>query len=146
MRNPMTAFESTIEALEHQWMRAWIQGDRKSMKSLSAREFIFLLGAETPAILDRTSWLEAAGTRMRCHSYRFGPVYIRRIGVIASFASNVTIEMELDGKPLSGDVWQTDLWRRKGFSQRWKLAERTLSRPDGDLALPLAIKAMQLWK
>lgn len=142
----MTAFKSTIEALEHQWMRAWIQGDRKSMKSLSAREFIFLLGAESPAILDRTSWLEAAGTRLRCLSYRFGPVYIRKLGNIASFASNVAIEMELDGKPVSGDVWQTDLWRRKGFTQRWKLVERTLSRPDGDPALPVAVKAMQLWK
>ena len=59
----MSTFESTIEALEHQWMRAWMQRDRKAMKALASRDFIFLLGGVRAVILDRPSWLEAATGR-----------------------------------------------------------------------------------
>lgn len=142
----MANFESTIEALEHQWMRAWIARDRKTMKSLAARDFIFLLGSENAAILDRASWLEAAGTRLPCASYRFGSVYIRRHGTVATFASLVTLEARIDGMDWSGAMWVVDLWKRKGIRQRWKLVERTMARPDADSQLPGAVRAMQLWR
>ena len=142
----MANFESTIEALEHQWMRAWIQRDRKAMKSLASRDFIFLLGSDNAAILDRASWLEAAGTRLLCESYRFGSVYVRRHGSIAVFATAMTIEAQIDGEPLSGTVWVVDLWRKTGVRRRWNLLERTVSRPDTEAKLPAAIRAMQLWR
>lgn len=142
----MANFESTIEALEHQWMRAWIQRDRKTMKALAARDFIFLLGSEPPAILDRASWLEGAGSRLACTGYRFGSVYIRRHGTTATFASLVTLDATMDRKDWSGTTWVTDLWRRRGIRQTWKLAERTLTRPEPDSSYAPAIRAMQLWK
>lgn len=142
----MANFESTIEALEHQWMRAWIQRDRKTMKGLAGRDFIFLLGSDQAVILDRPSWLEAAGTRFLCDSYRFGSVYIRRHGSIAVFATAMTIEARVDGEPLSGTVWVVDLWKKTGVRRRWHLLERTLSRPDTDTKLPPAVRAMQLWR
>lgn len=142
----MTNFESTIEALEHQWMRAWIQQDRKVMKALAARSFIFLLGSEKAAILDRASWLEAAGSRFICESYRFGNVYVRRHGKIGVFASDLTIEASIDGHRWAGTIWIVDLWKRGGLRQRWNLLERTVSRPDPDPDLPAAIRSMQLWR
>lgn len=142
----MSTFESTIEALEHQWMRAWIQRDRKVMKALAARDFIFLLGSEKAAILDRASWLDAAGARFACESYRFGGVYVRRHGTVAIFASDLTIEASIDGGPWAGTIWMVDLWKRTGIRQRWKLLERTVSRPDVDPDLPVAIRSMQLWR
>jgi hypothetical protein len=146
MAQRMSTFESTIEALEHQWMRAWVQRDRKTMKALAARDFIFLLGSEKAAILDRASWLEAAGARFACASYRFGSVYVRRHGTIAVFATDLTIEASIDGHPWSGTIWMVDLWKRAGIRQRWKLLERTVSRPDPDPDLPAAIRSMQLWR
>lgn len=142
----MAKFESTIEALEHQWMRAWIQSDRPTMRTLAARDFIFLLGSERAAILDRASWLEAAGKRLTCDSYRFGSVYIRRHGTVATFASLVTLEAKIHGRDWSGAMWVVDLWKRKGIRQRWKLIERTMTRPDTDEKLPDAVRAMQLWR
>ena len=142
----MSTFESTIEALEHQWMRAWIQRDRKTMKSLASRDFIFLLGSDNAAILDRASWLEAAGTRLLCDSYRFGSVYVRRHGSIAVFAAAMTIEARIDSEPLSGTVFVVDLWKKTRLRRRWHLLERTLARPDPDAKLPGAIRAMQLWR
>ena len=59
----MDKFAAKIETLEHQWMRAWMQRDRKQMKALASREFIFLLGSTTAVILDRPSWRDAATTR-----------------------------------------------------------------------------------
>ena len=142
----MSTFESTIEALEHQWMRAWVQRDRKTMKQLTARDFIFLLGSEKAAILDRASWLEAAGTRLTCESYRFGSVYVRRHGSIGVFATDLTIEARVDGHPWSGTAWIVDLWKKSRVRRQWNLLERTVSRPDADPDLPAAIRSMQLWR
>lgn len=146
MQRRMANFESTIEALEHQWMRAWIARDRTAMKALAARDFIFLLGSENATILDRASWLEAAGGRLACESYRFGSLYVRRHGNIAVFASAMTIEARVDGEALSGTVWIVDLWRKSRLRNRWRLLERTMARPDGDTRLPAALRAMQLWR
>jgi len=38
-------------------MRSWMNRDRNGMKSLATGDFVFLLGAQTSAILDRPSWL-----------------------------------------------------------------------------------------
>lgn len=142
----MANFESTIEALEHQWMRAWIQRDRKAMKALAARDFIFLLGSDKATILDRPSWLEAAGARFVCESYRFGSLYVRRHGTIGVFAAMMEIEARVDGEPLSGPLWIVDLWKKTGVRRRWNLLERTVSRPDTDANLPRAVRGMQLWR
>jgi hypothetical protein len=146
MQPRMANFESTIEALEHQWMRAWIQRDRKTMKAMAARDFIFLLGSEKAAILDRASWLEAAGTRLLCESYRFGSLYVRRHGTVGVFAAMMEIEARVDGEPLSGPLWIVDLWKKTGVRRRWHLLERTVSRPDTDAGLPGAVRGMQLWR
>jgi hypothetical protein len=142
----MAHFESTIEALEHQWMRAWMQRDRKTMKALAARNFIFLLGSEKAAILDRASWLQATGTRLVCEGYRFGSHYVRRHGAIAVFAAMLEIEARVDGEPLPGPLWIVDLWKKSSVRRRWQLLERTVSRPDTGARLPAAIHAMQLWR
>jgi hypothetical protein len=142
----MATFETTIEALEHQWMRAWIARDRKAMKALAARDFIFLLGSEQAVLLDRASWLEAASGRFSCDSYRLGAIYARRHGTVGVFATTVHFEGRIDGEPLSGVLWIVDLWRKAGIRRQWRLLERTLSRPETNARLPAAIRAMQLWR
>ncbi|TCJ37457.1 DUF4440 domain-containing protein [Parafrankia sp. BMG5.11] len=142
----MDQFAAKIETLEHHWMRAWILGDRTAMKSLASREFIFLLGSTKPAILDRASWLEAATTRFRCTSYRFGEVYVRRHGGLSLFAAQLTMEGIIGDDEWSGAGWVTDLWARSKIRRKWQLVERVLSRPDEDRRFPPAIRSMQLWR
>ena len=146
MAPSMTSLEATIETLEHQWMRAWIQRDRKAMKALIARDFIFVLGSEQTVLLDRASWLEAAGERLVCSSYRFGQVYVRRHGNCAIFATSATLEARIGPVDLSGAVWIVDIWKKARMRRRWKLVERSFARPDGDDRLPGAVKTLQLWK
>lgn len=142
----MDEFASKIETLEHRWMRAWMQRDRNQMKALASRDFIFLLGSTSAAILDRVSWLEAATTRFRCSSYRFDEVYVRRHGAIAVFATQMTLEAKLGEHEWSGQTWVMDLWERGTVRRKWRIVERTISRPDEDKMMPDAIRSMQLWR
>jgi hypothetical protein len=142
----MDTFAAKIETLEHQWMRAWIQRDRKAMKALASRDFIFLFGSTRAAILDRPSWLDAATTRFKCESYRFGEVYVRRHGGTAVFACQATLEAKMGALDWSGQVWITDLWQRSRIRRNWHLVERVISRPDTDAEMPAAIRDLQLWR
>ena len=142
----MDEFASLIEALEHRWMRSWIQRDRKQMKLLAARDFIFLLGAHHPVMLDRASWLDAASGRFRCSGYRFEEVYVRRHGRVAVFAARMMIEAQLGGHEWSGATWVTDLWKRSPVRRKWQLIERSVARPDSDEHVAAEIRALQLWR
>ena len=141
----MDEFSSQIEALEHRWMRSWIQGDRKQLKAMTARSFILLFGGVEAVILDRTSWLEAANTRFICQAYRFESVYVRRHGSAAVFATQMHLKATLGDADLDGAVWLFDLWTRSVARRKWRLTERSISRTDGDARLVDAVRAMQLW-
>jgi ketosteroid isomerase-like protein len=142
----MSDLTSSIETLEHRWMRAWVNEDLKTLKSLTARDFILLTGSKPAAILDRPSWLEAAANRYLCSSYRFGDIYVRTIGSVALFATLLEVRASMDGRDWSGSMWISDLWRKGRVRRRWKLAQRIISRADEDPQLPRAIKSLQLWK
>ncbi|GAA4009780.1 hypothetical protein GCM10022211_25080 [Sphingomonas humi] len=136
-----------IEALEHQLMRSWIEGDRKVLKKLLNSRFRLVVGARAPVLLDRKSLVEAAGAGWRLHGYRFGnSVYSRTLGPSAVFAAELELKAEIDGKDLSGSWWMTDFWRRSGIAQRWQLADRQLSRLDENMQFPEAVRSLQLWR
>lgn len=142
----MDAFTSQIEALEHQFMRSWMNRDRNGLKSLCSSDFVFLLGAQTSAILDRPSWLEAATTRFQLAAYRFKDIYVRKHKKMAVFAARMSIEARIGSEKIEGDVWITDLWQRGRLRRQWKLVERNMSRPDQSADLPGLIREMQLWR
>ena len=142
----MSDLTPVIETLEHRWMRAWVNGDTKAQKGLTARDFMFLTGSKPPAILDRPSWLEAAAKRYFCSSYRFGDIFVRDFGSIAAFATRLELRATMDGHDWSGPMWITDLWRRGRVRRRWKLIQRIVSRVDEDPQLANAIQSLQLWK
>ena len=116
------------------------------MKALAAKEFVFLLGGQNSSMLDRPSWLEAATSRFLCTCYRFRNIYVRRHKKLAVFAARMSIEARLDPKKIECDVWITDLWQQGGIRRKWRLVERTMSRPDTTPELPEIIREMQLWR
>ena len=136
-----------IEALEHQLMRAWLEGDRKLMKKLLSSRFRLVVGGKAPVLLDRKSLIEAAGTGWRLNGYRFGnSVYSRKIVQSALFAVEVELKIEIDGMDLSGSWWMTDYWRRSGLRQSWQLTDRQMARLDEGTKFPDAVRALQLWR
>lgn len=141
----MADLTAQIETLENHYMRAWAQGDLPALKALTARGFHLLVGSKPAAMLDRPSWLEAATKRYLCSSYRFGDIYVRDLGPMALFASQLELKASLDGHDWSGRLWVTDLWRKGRIRRRWRLVERVLSRVEEDSDVPAAIKSMQLW-
>ena len=142
----MADLSPTIETLEHRWMRAWVNRDLKTLKAVTSKDFLLLIGSKPPAILDRPSFLEAAGKRYDCSGYSFGDVVVRDLGTIAMFAAPLELKATVDGKDVSGAMWVVDVWRRGRVRRGWKLFQRTISRGDTDRQLPAAIRSMQLWK
>ncbi|ANY20755.1 hypothetical protein A6F68_02255 [Tsuneonella dongtanensis] len=142
----MNDFASTIEALEHRWMRAWINRDRKDMKALADRDLVILFGSAHPAILDRASWLDAAETRLRCTGYRYGSIYTRRQGKSAIFAAPIELESTVDGRPVLDNTFVVSIWRRTAVRRRWLLIERVFAGQDTDADLPRDVRSMQLWR
>ena len=136
-----------VETLENRWMRAWVGRDAKTLRALTAKDFILLTASKPPAILDRPSWLEAAAKRHLASSYRFGDIYVREVGGLAAFSAVLELKATLDGKDASGGFWVTDLWR-KGRLRRssWKLVQRIVSKTDADPGVAKAIRSLQLWK
>ena len=135
-----------IETLENRWMRAWVGGDTRALKSLTSRNFRMVMGSKPSVILDSKSWLEAAATRYQCSSYRFGDIYVRDLGTVAIFATQLGIEATMDGHDWSGQLWVTDLWRKSRVRRKWTMIERVVSRPDENPDIPAAIRSLQLWR
>lgn len=135
-----------IETMENRYMRAWAQRDLPALKSLTGGNFQLLIGSKPAVMLDRPSWIEAATKRLLCSGYRFGDIYVRSLGGLAIFASQVEMQATLDGKDWSGQFWVTDLWRKGRIRRRWRMVERVLSRIDEDAQVPKAIRPMQLWR
>ncbi|WP_300974769.1 DUF4440 domain-containing protein [Sphingomonas sp. LHG3406-1] len=142
-----TDTNARTEALEHQLMRAWLEGDRKAMKGLLASRFRMVVGAKPPVLLDRKSLLEAAGTRWRIGGYRFGTsIYSRQLGATALFAAEIELQGSIEGVDVSGSWWLSDHWSRSSLTRRWQLIDRQLSRLDERPAFPDAVRSLQLWR
>ena len=135
-----------IETLENRYMRAWATRDLPVLKALTAHKFNLVVGSKPAVMLDRPSFLEAVAGRYVCSGYRFADIYVRDLGKIAVFASQVELKSRLDGQDWSGLFWVTDLWRKGRIRRRWRIAERVMSRVEEDKQVPAAIRSMQLWR
>jgi hypothetical protein len=142
----MADLTPVIETMEHRWMRAWVNGDMRAMKAITAKNFVLLTGSKPPTILDRPSWLEAAARRHLASSYRFGDIYVRDAGSVAAFSATLELKATLDRKDVSGTFWVTDLWRKGRVRRSWKLVQRIISKTDEDPGVAKAIRSLQLWK
>ena len=127
-------------------MRAWMGRDSRALKSLTASNFMMLVGSKPPVILDSRSWLDAAGARFLCRSYRFGDVYVRDLGSVTLFAAQVEMEASIDGEDWSGRLFVSDLWRKGKVRRSWRMTQRVISRAEDNAKVPAAIRSMQLWR
>jgi hypothetical protein len=142
----MANLHPLIETLERSYMRAWITGDSKALKALTARNFRMVIAAKPSVILDYKSWVDAATTRYLCSSYRFGDIYVRDLGAMTIFATRLEIEATMDGHDWSGEYWITDLWRKSRVRRNWRMVERVISRPEENPDAAAAIRSLQLWR
>jgi ketosteroid isomerase-like protein len=142
----MADITPVIETMENRWMRAWVQRDVRALRAATARSFILLMASKPPVILDQKSWLEAAGKRYICTSFRFGDIHVRDLGGVALFASQLELKATMDGNDWSGQFWVTDLWTKGRVRRNWRMAERVVSVSDGNPDIPAAIRALQLWR
>jgi len=142
----MADLHSIIETLKRQWMRAWVSGDAKALKALTARNFRMVIGSKPSVILDDKSWIEAATTRFSCSAYRFGDIYVRDLGPVTVFATQLSIEATMDGHDWAGTQWVTDVWRKSRVRRNWRMVERHVSRTDEGKDVAAAIRSLQLWR
>lgn len=142
----MADIHPIIETMENRWMRAWMTADTRELKALTSRNFRMVVASKPPMILDSKSWLEAAGKRYRCKSYRFGEIYAREIGAIAVFATQLELKATMDGHDWSGQFWVTDIWRKGRVRRKWRMVERIVSQPDEREDVASAVRSLQLWR
>ena len=142
----MTDIIPVIETMENRWMRAWISRDARTLKALTSPSFRMVIGSKPCVILDAKSWLESAGDRYLCSSFRFGDIYARNHGSVAIFATQLSLKATIDNQDWSGEVWVTDLWRKSRVRRNWRMIERVVSRPETDGQIPTAVKALQRWR
>jgi hypothetical protein len=142
----MADLHPIIETMEHRWMRAWVTGDSRALKALTSSNFRMLVGSKPSVLLDATSFLDAAATRYICTSYRFGDIYVRNVGSVAIFATQLSLTATLDERDWSGQFWVTDLWAKSKVRRQWRMIERALSRPENNPDVSAGIGALQLWR
>ena len=126
-------------------MRAWVNGDARALKALTSSNFRMLVGSKPSVLLDATSFLDAATSRYVCTSYRFGDIYVRNVGSVAIFATQLSLKATLDERDWSGQFWVTDLWAKSKVRRKWRMIERVLSRPEDNPDVSARIGALQLW-
>ena len=127
-------------------MRAWVAGDVRTLRRLTARDFRMVFATRPCVILDAPSWLKAAADRFVCDSYRFGDTYVSRCRSISVFAAQLHLEASVQGVGLSGTLWVTSVWAKTGMRRRWQVRERAISRLDDNAELPRAVASLQLWR
>jgi hypothetical protein len=142
----MADLTPVIETAEHRWMRAWMGRDSRALKALTASRFIMLVGSRPPVILDAPSWLDSAGGRFTCKSYRFDDVFVRDLGSVTVFAAQMEMEASMDGEDWSGRMFVSDLWRKGRVRRSWRMTQRIISRAEDNPKVAPAIRPMQLWR
>lgn len=140
----MTDKAAEIEALELRLMRAWVAGDAKEMKRLTARDFMCMVGTQPPQLLDRPSVLAALGRGFACTRFQLREVIVRNHGKCAWFVTGAELELMLGAKAWSGGFLISDLWRR-GALGGWKLTGRSIARLEPEARFADAVRALQLW-
>jgi len=121
----MAAVSAEIEALALGAMRAWVAGDVKAMKKLTARDFMFMVGTLPPQLLDRPSFIAAMERGFACTKFAFREVFVRQHGKSA---------------------WFIALWRRGSIARNWNLSDMSLARLEEGDRLADAVRGLQLWK
>lgn len=142
----MAAREAEIEAYALTAMRAWVAGDVKAMKKLTAREFLVLVGSTPPQLLDRPSFLAAIDTGFACARFAFREVIARQHGDAAWFCAGAELELLVGGRPWNGAFMVSALFRKGTWSSKMKLAELSFARIDPDPEFAPALTRLQLWK
>lgn len=142
----MAVSEAEIEALALGAMRAWVAGDTKAMKKLTAKDFLMLVGSTPPQLLDRPSFLAAMERGFTCTRFTFREVIARKHGDAAWFVAGAELEMSLGARPWSGSFLVSALWRKSVWSSKLLLADLSLARLDPDKDLAAAVGKLQLWK
>ncbi len=142
----MAVGEAEIEALALGAMRAWVAGDVKTMKKLTRRDFLMLIGSTPPQLLDRPSFLAAMERKFACSRFAFREVIARQHRDAAWFVAGAELDLALGGRPWTGAFLVSGLWRQGTWSRKWKLADLSLARLDADEGLAAAIGKLQLWK
>lgn len=141
----MADIAAQIEALALGTMHAWVAGDAKAMRKLTARDAMIMVGTAPPQLLDRPSFLAALERGFACTRFALREVIVRPYGKTAWFVAGAELDLALGARRWSGPFLITDLWR-KGAIGGWKLAERSLAPLGQGDGLAAAITRLQLWK
>ncbi len=142
----MADIEAEFDTRANRVMAAWLHCDASGLKTIVARDCLFLFGSTPPVLLDRPSFVAAIERDLVCRGFRFRERTARRYGTYVWFSGHLELELSVAGKDWSGHFLLTDLWRKSPLLRRWQLTERSIAPLMGDATFAGAIRALQLWR
>ncbi|WP_185960320.1 DUF4440 domain-containing protein [Erythrobacter insulae] len=140
----MADVPSLIQAQELRFMQAWMHRDGGAIRKLAARDFMMMVGATPPELLDRPSFVAAMEDGFRCTGFLLGEAFVRRHGRCAWYAAGAKLDLQLGRAEWKGEFMVTGLWRKARFGG-WQLTERTIAPTATDERFTKIVRSLQFW-
>ena len=112
--------ETTLPALEREWMEAWRLKDRATCERLLAEDF--LLTSARGVLMPKSQWLAGAMGPFVCEAFAWDEILVRPFGDVAIVHARARQRARVSDQDWSGLFLLTDVWVfRDG---RWQVVSR----------------------
>lgn len=115
-----TSLQTEIEALERQWMQAWVEGDLVTCAAVLADDFV--LTSARGVLMPKQDWLANAGNLFRCSAFEWLDLRVRPFGDVAVVHGKSCQAATVGGQDWSGVFLTTDVWARR--EESWQVVAR----------------------
>jgi ketosteroid isomerase-like protein len=112
--------QQEIQALERQWMQAWVDADMAACTSILADDFV--LTSARGVLMPKDAWLANAGTVFRCTAFEWLELIVRPFGDVAVVHGRSRQAASVGGQDWSGLFLTTDVWVRR--ADGWQVVAR----------------------
>ncbi len=110
-----------IEALEREWMSAWLNRDIQTCRNILDDSFI--LTSATGILVDKSEWLEKAAGLFSATEFIWISISVRKIADTVAIAHTKSNQVATIGdKDWSGVFLMTDVWVKR--ADGWKVVAR----------------------
>lgn len=118
-----------FRVLEESLGNAIMAQDTATLDGMLADDFTLTVAVTGHLLeVDRSTWLENAGTTYIIHAFAFHQIIVREHGDTAVVSSRYTQQATASGRDLSAEFFLTDVWVRSDGG--WEIAARYSSRPE----------------
>ena len=114
------SYGTDIQALERQWMQAWVDNDLATCAAILADDF--LLTSARGVLMSKDAWLANAGSVFKSTAFEWLELVVRPFGDVAVVHGRSRQQASVGGQDWSGVFLTTDVWVRR--DNTWQVVAR----------------------